>query len=279
MNIVGIDVGKKNLALCHLDVPNRQILRWDVIEASGSTAPDILAALNSVSFSGWFDPNTTVVIERQPLKNPTMTRIQQYLEMYCALHSVRCVLQDSKIKLMFAATTTWWPKDLAAEGEWTYTRRKKLAVATAKAFLADSTRGEHPLAAKFQGSKKKDDFADSLLHALAYSVHPTPSAKPAPTKKALVARQPTKKQADSGKLSPSNVKWLLRDTHTTDEVKTLIKTHALGKALARAIKKHFGSAERYFEELKGSPGPAPPNNAVPSSDGDLAPGLDANQPH
>ena len=281
MNVIGIDVGKNNLALCH--VSENIIKHWEVV-SGGATAPEVYATLTDISFSSWCDPsNTTVVIERQPSKNPTMTRIQHYLEMYCAFLGVPCVLQDSKAKLFYAATTPWWPKDLATS-EWTYTRRKRLAVETARSYLKDTSQ---TMEATFVQSKKKDDLADSLLHALAY-MHAT--SKLAQTRtpvqnKRVVAREPSAKQRSSGKLSPSNVKWVLRTAKTPEDVARIVKADPLGKATTRAIKKHFGSVEGYFEQINGLKklGPEEGKNDCieqqPSVDGDVAVGMDADQPH
>jgi len=248
MRVIGIDVGTANLALCCLENQAdlaAHILHWVVISCKSSAAPDVYTALCEHDIASWFDPDTVVVIERQPLKNPTMTRIQHYLEMMCAFHGVRCVVQDAKLKLFYAATTSWWPKDLALQGEWTYARRKKLAVHTVSAFVSET---DQSLQSTYEASKKKDDLADSFLHAMAWAhaghrVDSTSVKKP----KKVVARAPTPKQRSSGKLSASNVAWLLRGAVSPDDVAHVIKTAELGKPLGRAVKKHFGSAQGFLD--------------------------------
>lgn len=244
MRVVGIDVGSTNLALCCIEATT--ILHWAVITCATSTAPDVLAAWREHDIDSWMTPETIVVIERQPSKNPTMTRIQHYLEMACAVCGVRCVLQDAKLKLFYAATTSWWPTDLALQGEWTYARRKKLAVHTVSAFVTDTDQTD-ACRALYTSSKKKDDLADSVLHALAWA-HAGHRVDSTPKKpKKVVARAPTPKQRASGKLSPSNVVWLLRGAVSPDDVAHVIKTADLGKALGRAVKKHFGSAQGFLD--------------------------------
>jgi superoxide dismutase len=61
----------------------------------------------------------------------------------------------------------------------------------------------------------------------------TPTTKPNQTKK-IVARAPTPNQRRTGKLSPSNVKYLLA-RHTDPKA---------DPQLSKAIKKHFGTLEQ-----------------------------------
>lgn len=259
VRVLGIDVGSKNLALClieHNDDPQSpattRIVRWAVISADGTTAEAIKSALDGVKIQEWLDSASriTVVIERQPSKNPTMTRIQHYLEMYAAFHSVPSILQDSKFKLFYAATTPWWPKDLATS-EWTYARRKKLAVETAKRFL-DVTDQAPEMRVIFAESSKKDDLADSLLHAMAYAYATSKletSSGLNKKKKKVVARAPTAKQRLAGKLSPSNVKWALGTKKEGVDACLMKLDDQLKRAVMRAVKRHFGSLDGYFQAL------------------------------
>lgn len=171
--VLSIDVGRKNLALCAVrpgDKPaSDRIVAWSVISCE-PTAAGIAAAVHALTRDDarWADATarcTDVVIERQPPRNATMSRLQHYLEMYFAMHSKHVVVQDAKHKLAYAASTPWWPSgDLAS---WTYYLRKKLSVQTTEAFLAD-THQAADLVDAFQQTKKKDDYADSLLQCQAY---------------------------------------------------------------------------------------------------------------
>ena len=59
---------------------------------------------------------THAVIERQPGRNPTMCRIQHWLEAFFVSWGVPLHTQDSAHKLRFAATTSYWsgPADLSS---------------------------------------------------------------------------------------------------------------------------------------------------------------------
>lgn len=163
--VVSIDVGRKNLALCLVragEEPSAdRVEQWTVTACEPSSA-GMRDALESLA---WATECDEVVIERQPPSNPTMCRLQHYIEMFYAMHRKPVTVQDAKHKLAYAASTPWWPPG-AVEG-WNYRIRKKLSVAVAAAFVA-ATAQDQGVAAAFQGSAKKDDFADSLLQGQAY---------------------------------------------------------------------------------------------------------------
>ncbi len=171
--VLSIDVGRKNLALCAVrpgaTPADDIIVAWSVI-ACEPTPAGIASSLRALevqheSWSRAMQECTDVVIERQPPRNATMSRLQHYLEMYFAMNDKTVVVQDAKHKLSYAASTPWWPPgDLES---WTYYLRKKLSVQTTTAFL-DATSQDPELTQAFAQSKKKDDFADSLLQCQAY---------------------------------------------------------------------------------------------------------------
>jgi RNase H-fold protein (predicted Holliday junction resolvase) len=79
--ILGIDVGQKNLGVCVVSTAEpRTITQWAVWESEGSWAKEIYACLGKNATNEFLDGVSHVVIERQPSKNPTMTRIMHYLE-------------------------------------------------------------------------------------------------------------------------------------------------------------------------------------------------------
>ena len=246
MSILGVDVGRLNLGLCLLrpgaDASVDVVERWAVLESGGAQARDVHACLETAGVRAWLAPDTAVVIERQPAKNPSMTRIQHYLEMYFAAQPT--TVQDPKNKLYYAATTPWWPAG-SEEREWTYRRRKRLAIDTAAAFAV----GQPPeVRAVFEASRKKDDLADALLHAMAFAHaprRPPPLAHDVGKVTKVTARAPTARQLRSG-LSMSNVKHLLRGAADADEVASRASAHP---ALRRAIAKWFGDAAGAFRIL------------------------------
>jgi hypothetical protein len=241
--ILGIDVGQKHLGVAVWD--GTTVRHWAVWDSPGSQAADLWTCLREHATPAFLDGVTHVVIERQPSKNPTMTRIMHYLEFYFARDRT-VSLQDPKHKLIFAATTPWFPDaEEATARQWTYHRRKKLAVLTAAQFLEAT---DQPLRAVFDAAKKKDDLADALLTAMAYERLRTSTKPKTPThKKKIVARAPTPRQRDTGKLSPSNVKYLLADV-TPATVQTVL---ARDKTLARALKKHFGTYDAFIRDISG----------------------------
>ena len=236
--ILGIDVGQKNLGVCVVSAEPRTITQWAVWESEGSWAKEIYACLGKNATNEFLNGVSHVVIERQPSKNPSMMRIMHYLEFYFVSIGLKVTLQDPKHKLLYAATTPWFPTN-ATEAEWTYRHRKKLAVQTTAAFLYAT---DQPLRAVFDSSKKKDDLADALWHAMAYGTFgvAAPSKAKAPiTKKKITARAPTDRQRRTGKLSPSNVKFLLQ---RESDVPSALKKDP---ALARALKRHFGDIDDF----------------------------------
>ena len=230
--VLSIDVGRKNLALCALrpgacprgspDV----VVHWTVT-ACDPTAPGVARALAALP---WVATCDDVVIERQPNKNATMTRLQHYLEMYFAMRDVTATVQDAKHKLAFAAATPWFPT--AMPDNWTYHTRKKLSVQTAAKFVEDTAQ---ELAPAFAAAAKKDDMADSLLQGMAFchAVRPLELAKRTATPR-VVPRRPTAAQAASAKYSRPNVVYLLARVPPGDP---------LPDKLRRAAEKHFGAPD------------------------------------
>lgn len=237
--ILGIDVGQKNLGVCVYNPETQRIVLWDAWDSGGSWAKDVWNCLRSHALPEGIQH---VVIEHQPSKNPSMVRIMHYIEFWFVMHGYDVHLQDSKHKLLYASTLPYFPKD-CTDVSWTYYQRKKLAVRTVDAFVQET---KQDLAPVFVGSKKKDDLADSLLHAMAFhsfsKVTPPPNQTKAGPKK-VVARRPTEKQLRTGRLSSSNVKFLLQEV-STDDLDEYLKKE---KRLARALKKHFVDVEGFVQ--------------------------------
>ena len=227
--VLSVDVGRKNLALCVLHAgedargANDTIVQWAVVSCE-PTPEGIRGAMAGMDLEGV----TEAVIERQPPRNPTMCRLQHYIEMFCVLRGLQVVVQDAKHKLAFAASTPWWPPgDLAS---WTYHTRKKVSVQTATAFL-DAVPQRDDLAKTFLRSRKKDDFADSLLQGMAYCHHVrVATARAAAATETVRPRKPTEKQLASGRLSKAGIAYML--SKNMDHV-----------ALAKCMQREFGSAE------------------------------------
>lgn len=233
MRVLSIDVGRKNLALCVLSVgddPRGQedvVCDWQVTHAE-PTPLGIREAMARWSLDGIDD----VVIERQPPKNATMSRLQHYLEMFFVMHDKPVTVQDAKHKLAFAASTPWWDGD-AAEN-WTYHTRKKMSVATTARFL-EATPQDARFRELFASSRKKDDLGDCLLQGMAYAhnVRPLEAVRRAMPPAIIKPRKPTAAQEASGKYSKPNIVYLLKRGHSLEG----------NKRLAKAVDRQFGGPD------------------------------------
>lgn len=240
--ILGIDIGQHHLGACVWDPESRTIRQWGIWSSNGSWAKDVYACLDTNATPEFMDGVRNVVIEHQPSKNPTMTRIMHYVEFFFVTKSLIVHIQDSKHKLLYATTTPWFPShESSTEQEWTYRIRKKLAIQTVSTFLTDTNQAQSCIDT-FTSSKKKDDLADSLLHAMAYTsfqkVHGfTNDPKQKPKIMKLVSRPPSAKQERLGRYSPHNIRYFLKPYGTdTEAIDTFLKQH---QKIKRYFKKHF----------------------------------------
>ena len=233
--IIGVDPGTRNLALCQID-DNKKIKNWAVI----SIQPDpkgIFEGLMKTHFNDWIFENDTVAIERQPSKNPRAVRIQHYIEMFIASNGGDVYCIDPKHKLSYASTTSWWPS--REVNAWTYNQRKKLSVETVTAFLAD-TEQDPEFIKMFQKSKKKDDLADALLHALAYlSIRPTLKTRSRAARN-IKPVKPSAAHTKSGKYTQGGLKFL---------AKGILSSFDTFQASAENITGFCSSACKHFETL------------------------------
>lgn len=247
--IVSIDVGRKNLAVCALDAGGCRSGRDDVIRhwTVTSCEPTPAGLASALRDLPWCLTCSEAVVERQPPKNATMSRLQHYIEMYFAMHDKPITVLDAKHKLAFAASTEWWPADQATS--WTYHARKKLAVGTVTSFLKGTPQSTE-FREVFGGSKKKDDLADCLLQAqaFAHNVLPLEAAKRdmalAVAQAAVKPRKPTAKQLSTKKYGPSQLAWFFRGVPRC-QAQDVVDRHGLEPSMVSA----FGGVEPALDRL------------------------------
>lgn len=197
--ILSIDVGTKNLAMCVYDPLQRCIRNWEVAgiptESTNGLYPCLL---NHVRDRPWIVEGITMaLIERQPDKNKTMKSVENFLYAYLLICNVPCQLYDARHKV----------PDVSGPGKEMYRKRKAESVVRARAFLVEtgSTFLKH-----FDGTKKKDDLADTLMQALSYTPTPEEDSKvPKP-------RKPTPNQTRT-KYSRSNLAWFVQNPEKMDD--------------------------------------------------------------
>jgi len=155
MYLLSFDVGTKNLAYCKLNKEDHHIHEWNVcaVPYGGTNISKLVQFLKAT-----FDTTdlTTVLVEKQPAKNPKMRVIENVLLTYFATVGVPTVVSYSaKHKLGSLGKTM--------RGKTNYTMRKKMSVLMIKTYLRNT---DSPQLEYFLKSKKQDDLADCLLQYL-----------------------------------------------------------------------------------------------------------------
>uniref|UniRef100_A0A6C0KBB8 Mitochondrial resolvase Ydc2 catalytic domain-containing protein n=1 Tax=viral metagenome TaxID=1070528 RepID=A0A6C0KBB8_9ZZZZ len=206
MNVLSIDVGKKNLALCLLD-ESAEITYWNVLEIGGiKNMVEVLdTELQGVEANH-------VVIEKQPSFNPQMRCLSIALETYFTIrgkvdssHTASVSFYSAKYKLQLCddySELANVPKNKK------YREHKKMAIRQTQREL--EKRGS-VLLEFFNSHKKKDDLADSYLQGVSY-VQRILNAAPC----RRVARKPTAKQQRAKKFNENNVVWIVKQFLNTE---------------------------------------------------------------
>lgn len=163
--ILSIDVGSRNLGVCVLAGTQNDIRLWKVIELPIPLTAKGVADTVQENVREWIDEVETVVIERQPGKNLLMQKVQHFCEMMFHCLGKHVIIMEARAKLTFASKTPWWPRDVETK-KWSYYQRKSAAVKTVRAFLT-ATHSE--FLSFFDSCPKKDDLADALLQAMAFT--------------------------------------------------------------------------------------------------------------
>lgn len=169
MDVLGVDVGMKNLALCRLQQVNGKtmVVWWqmiDLLQGEKATAPNACVTIPSRLNPHLADFGTVncVAIEQQPQFNTPMQNVAHGLMTY-----FKTVCPDAQV-YMSAATKKLKPFDAETE---TYDDRKKSAETIVAELLTDWIKSGHQVERHTQFAKwftslpKRDDAADALLHA------------------------------------------------------------------------------------------------------------------
>lgn len=196
--ILSIDCGIKNLALCLIDPLTKKIHGWEVSGVPPLHADGVFQCMvRHLNERPWLLGASTVIIEKQPDRNRGMKAIENLLHTYFLVKEKNVTIWDARHKV----------PDVAGAGKARYAQRKKTSIERARKFIEGS---EH--VKFFDGHKKKDDLADSLLQALSF-IDKRPgeggegSTQKAPKK--VAPRKPTDNQTRT-KYSKANLAFLVK---------------------------------------------------------------------
>ena len=203
--LLSIDCGIKNLAMCLIDPLTKKIHEWDVSGVPPMHADGIFPCLvRHLNEKPWVLGATTVIIEKQPDRNRGMKAVENLLHTYFLVKDPgrSVVIWDARHKI----------PDVAGAGKARYAQRKKTSIERARKFIA----GDGPnkeLVPFFDGHKKKDDLADTVMQALSFidkrpGADPSDTAQPVKVKKAA-PRKPTENQTRT-KYSKANLAYIVK---------------------------------------------------------------------
>jgi hypothetical protein len=207
--LLSIDCGIKNLAMCLIDPTTKKIHQWDVSGVPPMHADGIFPCLvRHLNDKPWVLGATTVIIEKQPDRNRSMKAVENLLHTYFLVKDPgrSVIIWDARHKI----------PDVAGAGKARYAQRKKTSIERARKFIA----GDGPnkeLVPFFDGHKKKDDLADTVMQALSF-INRAGAAKPdapPPKEKKATPRKPTENQKRT-KYSKANLAYILKNNMPQD---------------------------------------------------------------
>jgi hypothetical protein len=175
--ILSFDVGEVNLAYCLISVENKKILNWNVVNIKASTydkqCEKLIEELNKINLEN--ETKTTVVIERQPCRNPKMRIISGQIQMYYALKKYndenvsKVVYYSPKHKLKCFVPQENDPAIIEKHYKSSYSQRKYLATQYCSIMIRRELEQDQQWIDFFdQNKNKKDDLSDSYLQGIAY---------------------------------------------------------------------------------------------------------------
>jgi len=197
--LLSIDVGIKNLAMCLINTDTNKIVEWDVSGVPPGHADGLFVCMRDhLRERAWTLSADVVLIEKQPDKNRGMKGVQNFLHAYFVIHDKNTIIYDARHKV----------PDVCGPGKAMYNKRKKVAIERTHEHLKTEEVNKDWLPL-FEGSKKKDDLADTYLQAMSY-INRREVAPLKPKSKKIHPRKPTSHQKAT-KYSKSNVVWFMKD--------------------------------------------------------------------
>lgn len=157
MSILGIDPGKHHIGMCLYNPSTRRIINWGLYKVDDTSVRSFLETFKEciMNIIGDEVPDT-IVIERQPPKNASMSRISHYMHVYLAMsypHTEISVVPPSRrIRYLRNASP-----GLLFD---TYSQRKKSSVEFVSQWVESHNSSWKEW---FHDQSKKDDCAESFL--------------------------------------------------------------------------------------------------------------------
>ena len=227
--LLSIDVGIKNLAMCLMDTETNRIVNWDVSGVPPMHEDGLFPCLRDhLKERPWILTAKTVLIEKQPDKNRGMKGVQHFLHAYFVIHNKNTIIYDARHKV----------PDVVGPGRAQYLKRKATAIARTHEHLKVEEINRDWLEL-FEGSKKKDDLADTFLQGLSY-INRVEVAPRVTKSKKTTPRRPTANQKAT-KYSKSNLLWLMRDLGKEKFIKT--------KRIMKDMSRYYKSPEEVLRIL------------------------------
>jgi hypothetical protein len=211
--ILSIDVGIRNLAMCQFDETSNLVVQWDVSGIPPEHKDGIYVSLRKhLDERPWVLTADTILIEKQPDRNKKMKTVENFLHAYFVIKAPQAetIVYDARFKI----------PDVSGPGRAQYIKRKKTSIERCRVFLETQENNRHWLPI-FDGSKKKDDLADTVMQAISFTKRVEPMATRAAPKK-LTARKPNDNQKNT-KYSKSNLAWLYKNDKDIVKNKRFIK--------------------------------------------------------
>ena len=206
--------------MCLMDQTNEKIIEWDVSGVPPQHQDGVFVCMRDhLNSKPWILDADIVLIEKQPPTYRGMGAVHNFLHAYFVIHNKETIIYDARHKV----------PDVCGPGKAMYNKRKKVAIERTHEHLQTQEINKNWLE-MFEGSRKKDDLADTFLQGRSYINRRVVEPKLKKPKKSS-PRRPTPNQKNT-KYSKSNILWLMKD---------------LGKEKFMKLKRNVKDLKRYFK--------------------------------